>query len=103
VGLIAAKLSRPTVQRGQILVCGAIYRLERKLPGGSVSHWVIAPFHGAPFEHAWTRFAFKRNDCLPTTANKHRSGILKGGNRSWDYPLRSSGLVRCGIRLDACP
>ena len=27
--------------------CSDCYRLERKLPGGSVSHWVIAPFHGA--------------------------------------------------------
>lgn len=24
------------------------YRLERKLPGGTASHWGIAPFHGAP-------------------------------------------------------
>src|SRR5262249_18379518 len=27
--------------------CSDCYRLERKLPGGSVSHWGIAPFHGA--------------------------------------------------------
>ena len=27
--------------------CSDCYRLERQLPGGSVSHWVIAPFHGA--------------------------------------------------------
>ena len=29
--------------------CSDCYRLERKLPGGSVSHWVIVPFHGARF------------------------------------------------------
>jgi len=27
--------------------CSDCYRLERKLPGGSTSHWEIAPFHGA--------------------------------------------------------
>jgi len=32
--------------------CSDCYRLERKLPGGSVSHWVIAPFRGARWNWA---------------------------------------------------
>ena len=33
----------------------ARYRPERKLPGGSISHWEIAPLHGA--RSSWVRLA----------------------------------------------
>jgi hypothetical protein len=39
--------SREDIDGAGLHDCSDCYRLERKSPGGSVSHWVIAPFHGA--------------------------------------------------------
>ena len=47
--------------------CSDCYRLERKLPGGSVSHWEIAPFHGA-----------RRSRARASLRNRHQGPSIMG-------------------------
>jgi hypothetical protein len=75
--------------------CSDCYRLERKLPGGSVSHWVIAPFHGALRGLLRLHSRYGPSDC--STA---QGGLChEASTRTVAHPRRSSATRPIDISL----